>query len=155
VRLTAKIAAFLDEQPNEAIRNLRVDQKPYWDVERARVGNSRKVPVEVVVNGQAVARREIDADGQLRDETFDVQIDRSAWVALRILPSSHTNPVWVDVAGKPIRSRKSAEWAQKAVEVCWNAKVNRVRLEEQGEMKRAYDHARSEYKRLFAEGEDW
>ena len=155
VRLTAKIAALLPEKPNEAIRKLRVDQKPYWDVERARVGNSQKVPVEVIVNGQAVARREIDADGQLRDEAFDVPIERSAWVALRILPSSHTNPVWVEVAGKPIRSRKSAEWAMKSVEVCWNQKVNRVRLEEQGEMKRAYDHARAEYKRLFAEGEDW
>ncbi len=155
VRLTAKIAALLPEKPNEAMRKLRVDQKPYWDVERARVGNSQKVPVEVIVNGQAVARREIDADGQLRDEAFEVPIERSAWVALRILPSSHTNPVWVEVAGKPIRSRKSAEWAMKSVEVCWNQKVNRVRLEEQGEMKRAYDHARAEYKRLFAEGEDW
>jgi len=155
VKLTARIAAFLDEQPNEAIRKLRVDQKPYWDVERSRVGNSRKVPVEVVVNGVAVARREIEANGELRDEKFDVQIDRSAWVALRILPSSHTNPVWVDVAGKPIRSRKSAEWALASVEQCWRQKLGRVRLEEQGEMKRAYDHARAEYKRLLGEGEDW
>ena len=65
--MTAKVAAFLEEQPNEAIRKLRYDQKPYWDVERARIGNSRKVPVEVVVNGRAVDRKEIDADGQLRD----------------------------------------------------------------------------------------
>jgi hypothetical protein len=52
------------------------------------------------VNGSSRGAPGIDArDGQIRDETFDVQIDRSAWVALRILPSSHTNPVWVDVAG--------------------------------------------------------
>ena len=28
-----------------------LDQKPYWDVERARIGQSRKVKVEVIVNG--------------------------------------------------------------------------------------------------------
>ena len=155
VKLTARIAARLDETPNEELRQKRVDQKPYWDVERARVGNTRTVPVEVIVNGVAVARREIQADGELRDEAFDVNIERSAWVALRILPSSHTNPVWVTVAEQPIRSRKSAEWALKAVEQCWTQKVNRVRLSEQGEMKRAYDHARVEYRRLLAESQDW
>ena len=155
VRLTARIAARLDEKPNEVLRQKRLDQKPYWDVERARVGNTRTVAVEVIVNGVAVAKREIAADGELRNEAFDVPIERSAWVALRILPSSHTNPVWVTVAGHPIRSRKSAEWALKAVEQCWTQKVDRVRLSEQGEMKRAYDHARTEYQRLLAEGQDW
>ena len=155
VKLTARIAARLDETPNEELRQKRVDQKPYWDVERARVGNTRTVPVEVIVNGLVVARREIQADGELRDEAFDVNIERSAWVALRILPSSHTNPVWVTVAEQPIRSRKSAEWALKAVEQCWTQKVDRVRLSEQGEMKRAYDHARVEYRRLLAESQDW
>ncbi len=155
VQLTARIAARLDETPNEEIRQKRPDQKPYWDVERARVGNTRTVPVEVIVNGQAVARREIVADGQLRDEAFEVKIDRSAWVALRILPSSHTNPVWVNVGKQPIRSRRSIEWALKSVEQCWTQKVNRVRLAEQGEMKRAYDHARAEYRRLLGEAQDW
>jgi len=155
VKLTARIAARLDEQPNEELRQKRADQKPYWDVERARVGNTRTVPVEVIVNGQAVARRDIVADGELRDEAFEVPIERSAWVALRILPSSHTNPVWVTVGDQPIRSRKSAEWAIKAVEQCWTQKVNRVRLTEQGEMKRAYDHARAEYRRLLGEAQDW
>jgi len=155
VKLTARIAARLNEQPNEELRQKRADQKPYWDVERARVGNTRTVPVEVIVNGQAVARRDIVADGELRDEAFEVPIERSAWVALRILPSSHTNPVWVTVGDQPIRSRKSAEWAIKAVEQCWTQKVNRVRLTEQGEMKRAYDHARAEYRRLLGEAQDW
>ena len=155
VKLTARIAARLNEQPNEELREKQVDQKPYWDVERARVGNTRTVPVEVIVNGQAVARRDIVADGELRDEVFEVPIERSAWVALRILPSSHTNPVWVTVGDQPIRSRKSAEWAIKAVEQCWTQKVNRVRLTEQGEMKRAYDHARAEYRKLLAEAQDW
>src|SRR4030088_2462417 len=44
VKITASAAALLDETPNEAIRKLRVDQKPFWDVERARIGNPRTVP---------------------------------------------------------------------------------------------------------------
>jgi hypothetical protein len=152
VKVTANVAAFLEQQPDEAIHKLRYDQKPYWDVERARIGNSRKVPVEVVVNGRAVARKEIDADGELRNVTFDIPIERSSWVCLRILPSSHTNPVWVTVEGKPVRaSRRSAQWLREAVDVCFRQKVGRVRLTEQGEMVRAYDHARAEYDRLIAE----
>ncbi|MEZ5354452.1 MAG: CehA/McbA family metallohydrolase [Bryobacteraceae bacterium] len=151
VKLTAKVAALLDAKADPALQSKRADQKPYWDIERSRIGATAKVPLEVIVNGEVVARREIDADGQLRDQSFDIKIDRSAWVALRILPSSHTNPIWVEVAGQPVRSKASAEWCLKAVEVCWNQKLNRVRLTEQGEMKRAYDHARSEYKRLLAD----
>jgi hypothetical protein len=152
VKLTAKAAAFLEPQPVESIRKLRYDQKPYWDVERARIGNTRKVPVEAVVNGQVVARQEIEADGSLRDVTFTVPVERSSWVCLRVLPSSHTNPVWVTVDGKPVRaSRRSAKWLREAVDVCFRQKVGRVRIEEQGEMKQAYDHARRTYDRLIAE----
>jgi hypothetical protein len=155
VEVTASVAAFLEEQPDDAIRKLRYDQKPYWDVERARLGNSRRVPVELVVNGRAVARKEIEADGKLSDVSFRVPIEQSSWVALRILPSSHTNPVWVTVGGKPVRaSKKSAQWLREAVDVCFRQKVGRVRLTEQGEMIRAYDHARTTYDRLIAESVD-
>ena len=128
VKVTAKVAAFLEEQPDEAIRKLRYDQKPYWDVERARIGNSRKVPVEVVVNGRAVERKEIDADGKLRDVAFNVPVQQSSWICLRILPSSHTNPVWVTVDKKAVRaSKRSAQWLREAVDVCFRQKVGRVR----------------------------
>ena len=55
VSVTLRAAAHLDAQPNEAIRRARYDEKPYWDVERARIGDTRQVPVEIVVNG-AVGR---------------------------------------------------------------------------------------------------
>jgi hypothetical protein len=152
VHVTAKAAAFLEERPDTAFRNLRYDQKPYWDIERSRIGEGRKVPVEVVVNGQVVDRVEIVADGKMSDVSFRVPIQRSSWVALRILPSSHTNPVWVTVEGKPVRaSKRSAQWLRQAVDVCFRQKVGRVRLEEHGEMIRAYDHARSTYDRLIGE----
>jgi hypothetical protein len=152
VKITAKVAAYLNPQPDESIRKLRYDQKPYWDVERARIGNSRKVPVEVVVNGRSVKQQEIEADGQLRDIAFTVPVERSSWIALRVLPSSHTNPIWVTVAGQPVRaSKKSAQWLREAVDVCYRSKIGRVRLEEQGELGRAYDHARTTYDRLIKE----
>ncbi len=152
VKVMAKVAALLDETPNVEVRNRRYDQKPYWDLERSRVGNTNRVPVELVVNGQVVATKEVVADGQIRDLSFDVPIARSSWVALRILPSSHTNPVWVMVGDKPVRaSRKSAEWCLAAVDRCYQQKVGRVRLEERGEMERAYEHARKEYRRLISE----
>ncbi|MBM3734704.1 MAG: hypothetical protein FJW39_02870 [Acidobacteria bacterium] len=151
VKLSAKVAALLDETPDESIRSRRADQKPYWDLERSRIGNTRKVPLEVLVNGEPVIRREIDADGVSRDMTFDVKIDRSSWVALRVLPSSHTNPVWVTVDGKGVRSRPSAEWLLTAVEKCYQQKLGRIRLNERGDFEQAYNHAREAYKRLLAE----
>jgi hypothetical protein len=108
--------------------------------------------VELVVNGRAVERTEIEADGELRDVSFTVPIQQSSWVTLRILPSSHTNPIWVTVGGKPVRaSKQSAQWLRQAVDVCFRQKVGRVRLTEQGEMIRAYDHARKTYDRLITE----
>ena len=151
VKVTAKVAALLGEKPDDVIRNRRVDQKPYWELERARMGNTRKVPLELLVNGNVVATQEVVADGAMRDVAFDVKIDKSAWVALRILPSSHTNPVWVTVADKPIRVKDSIEWCLAAVEKCFNQKIGRIRLTEQGEMKTAYDEAKAVYQGLLKE----
>lgn len=152
VKVTAKVAARLDEKADPKFRNLRVDQKPYWDIERARLGTSREVAVECLVNGEAVARQNLLADGTQRDVSFDVKIDQSSWVALRILPSAHTNPVFVEVGGQPIRaSRRSLEWCLKGVEQCWSQKEKFLKGAEAGEAKAAYDHARAIYRQRLAE----
>jgi len=154
VRFTA--AAFLETaEPtpeSEAIRARRWDEKPYWHLERARVGNSREVPVEVIVNGTPVARRMLVADGHREPMEFEIDIPRSAWVAVRILPSVHTNPVWVEVAGKPVRaSRASAQWCLDAVDVCWQAKRGNIREAEREAAAQAYEQAREAYRRALAE----
>ena len=150
--IRVKAAAMLNPMPDPKFHNLRYDEKPYWDVERARIPNTREVPVEVIVNGEPVAKKTIPADGQVRDLEFAVPISRSSWIALRILPSSHTNPIFVVVDGKPIRaSRASAEWCLNAVNQCWTQKAPRIRDSERVEALRAYDHARDVYKRLLAE----
>jgi hypothetical protein len=153
-KVTVKAAALLDAQPNESIRQLRYDEKPYWDIERARVGTSREVPVEIVVNGQRAAVQNLLADGKIRTLTFDVPLDRSSWIAARILASAHTNPVFAIVGGKPIRaSRQSAEWCLNAVNQCWTQKARQIRASEIDAARKAYDHAREVYRQRMAESE--
>jgi hypothetical protein len=152
VHVTANVAALLEDSPNEAVRKLPYDQKPYWDLERARIGNSRTVPLELIVNGVAVAKTEIVADGKQRPVSFDTNIGQSSWVALRILPSSHTNPIFVIVNSKPIRaSRQSAEWCLKAVDQCWTQKSRQIRESERIQAEQAYELARRAYRERLAE----
>jgi hypothetical protein len=155
VEIKAKVAALLEPKPTpatEKIRKTPLDKKPYWDIERARLGDTRKVPVEVVVNGRAAARKEIVADGSEQEVTFRVPIAASSWVALRIFPSSHTNPVFVLVGNKPIRaSKRSAEWCLKAVDQCWEQKKKAIRKEEQAAAEKAFEQARTAYRKILAE----
>ncbi len=152
VKVTVNAAAYLAETPNETIRKLPYDEKPYWDVERARIGNSREVPVELVVNGQVVAKKTIVADGVVHTVEFEVPVGESSWIAARVLPAAHTNPVFVLVDGRPIRaSRRSAEWCFNAVNQCWTQKAPRMSAQDQSAAREAYDHAREVYKKLIAE----
>jgi hypothetical protein len=155
-KVSFDVAAFLpDAKPTratEAIRNRRLDQKPYWHIERSRLGQTRNVKVEVIVNGRSVRDIPVAADGSVSTRSVDIEIPHSSWVAVRIFPSVHTNPVFVEVAGKPIRaSRKSAEWCLQAVDVCWNAKSPNIRAGERDEAKAAYDKARDVYAAVLRE----
>ena len=155
VEVSVKVAALLDPTPNPNLRDRPLDQKPYWNIERARIGDSRQVPVELIVNGYPVERREIVADGGITPLSFNTRIERSSWVALRIFPSSHTNPVFITVEGKPVRaSRKSAEWCLKGVDVCWEKKSPRIRSEELAQAREAYETARRTYRKIAAEAFD-
>jgi hypothetical protein len=152
VSVTLRAAAYLPVLPNEAIRSTPLDQKPYWDIERARVANSRMVPVEIVVNGKPVAKQEIEADGRIHDLKFTVPITESSWIAARVIPAAHTNPIFALVGGQPVRaSRRSAEWCLNAVNQCWTQKAPRISARELGDAKKAYDHARDVYRRLIQE----
>src|SRR5437764_264422 len=148
VHVTARVAARLDEARNPDLRARNYAQQPYWHIERARIGDSREVPVEVIVNGYPVAQRVIVADGKQQDVAFDVPIERSSWVALRILASSHTNPVFVVVGGKPIRaSRRSAQWCLDGVDKCWSQKKAFIQSSEKEDALQAYEHERPAYRR--------
>lgn len=151
VKISARVAARLNEQPNPDLQKRPFAQKPYWDIERARIDNSRTVPVELIVNGYAVARKTIEADGNMRPIEFNVALEKSSWVALRILPSSHTNPIFVLVDDKPIRDQRSAQWCLESVDQCWSQKERFIRQNELADARAAYEHARVTYRRLIQE----
>src|SRR6184192_1255889 len=145
----------LFRKPLGAIRDRAYSQRPFWHIERARIGSTREVAVEIVVDGKAVARKNIVADGQVRDLEFDAPVERSSWIAARILPSSHTNPIFVILNGKPMRPlRASAEWCLAAVDQCWTQKAPKISARELGDARQAYDHAREVYRKLVAESEN-
>ena len=155
VRAAARVACLLPAQP---IRDTRSEPqsrfRSAWTPEHARVGDSREVTVEVVVNGRPLASRRLVADGTVHDFAFDVAIDRSSWIALRILGSAHTNPIFVLVGGRPIRaSRRSAEWCVKAVDQCWSQKSRRMGGSAREAAVVAYDQARARYRQILSECE--
>ncbi|HEY6990884.1 MAG TPA: CehA/McbA family metallohydrolase [Bryobacteraceae bacterium] len=152
VHATVRVAAMLDQNPHRDLQALPYDQKPYWSVERARIGDTREVPVELVVNGKVVARKQVVADGSVHDVAFDVPVAESSWVAARILPAAHTNPIFVIVNKKPIRaSRESAHWCLNAVHQCWTQKAPHIGADQQAAARAAYEHAEEVYRRLEAE----
>jgi hypothetical protein len=155
VTFTARVSAFLppgQDSVAAAVAARGAAERPYWSLLRARTGRGRTVPVELVVNGVPVARREIEADGAWREVTFTHRVDRSSWAALRIYPSAHTNPIFVLVGDRPVRaSRRSAEWLRAAVDQAWAMKSPRIREAERPAARAAYDRARAVYDRRAAE----
>ncbi len=151
IQMTVNAAALLGEK---AAPGARMNPSSFWDLERARIGSSRDVSVEVIVNGKSVQKEALLADGTMRPLSFEVPIERSSWVALRVYPSSHTNPIFVLVRDKPIRaSRRSIEWCLKSVDQCWSQKEHTIAPAEMQDAADAYEHARDTYRRHLAEAE--
>lgn len=159
IKVEALIAARLDPE-----RDARVDKylaspihviSPTWHLERARIEKTRDVPVDLVVNGVTVDSATILADGTPRALSFNTNLARSSWVALRILPSSHTQPVFVSVDRKPIRaSKRSAEWCRACVDKLWEVKSPFIRDSERPAAQEAYDHARKTYDAIIEQCEE-
>ncbi|MGW7684001.1 CehA/McbA family metallohydrolase [Kribbella sp. NPDC054772] len=148
VKVSATVAAWLPEDPPAA----RGVGKPVysapvgWHLERSRIGQSRNVLVEVLVNGVPVGSQELLADGNEQAVEFDVDLERSSWVALRILRSVHTQPIFVEIGGRPIRaSRRSAQWLHDSVDALWEAKSGFIRETERTAAREAYDAAQATY----------
>jgi hypothetical protein len=149
----ASVTAILPEQQTvggAAIAQRPLTDQPYWHIERARIGSSQKVPVELIVNGRAVDTVEITADGQWKDIRFNYTINGSSWIALRLYPSSHTNPVFVLLDNQPIHELKSAEWCRQAVDQCWKMKQGNIRSGERADAEAMYNKARQVYDSIIS-----
>ncbi len=154
LKVTARVAVLLPEVQDEdalTIVQRPLDRQPYWNVERARIGKSRKVNVELIVNGIAVDTLEILADGTWKNISFDHLVNSSSWVALRVFPAAHSNPIFVLVNNKPIHIAKSAEWCRDALDQCWKMKQPGIRAEERAAAKELYDKARKIYQEIIDE----
>ena len=155
LKISVRSAAKLAVEARDDIRNRPLSAQPYWHVERARIGDSNKVPVELIVNGEVVERREIVGDGSIQDLQFSYRPTRSCWVAMRIFPTVHTNPIFVEVDRQPIRaSKRSAQWCLDAVDVCWEQKSPRIRESERDEAAKAFEGARDAYRKILDESYD-
>jgi hypothetical protein len=156
VDVTATVVARVEPEPTEETEALRLRGSRAgswgWHLERARIAGTREVAVELVVNGTAVDRVPITADGASRPVRFHAVIERSSWVALRVMPSGHTHPVFVQVAGKPVRaSRRSAEWCRACVDKIWEVKAPFMRESDREAASEAFDHAREAYGKIAVE----
>ncbi len=155
VKFSTSVAALLEKEQTKLtkeIKGRRLDEKPYWHIERCRIGDSRNINVELIVNGESVATKEVKADGEMTSIDWEIDIKESSWAAVRILPSLHSNPIFIEVDGKPVRANlKSAQWCREAVDVCWNSKKSQIRKSEQEAAKAAYDQSAKTYDMIIAE----
>ena len=150
VRATVRAACLLPEKPAQA-GPPNPDQQPFWTPEHARLAGSRDVTVEAILNGHPVARQRITADGAPHEAAFEIPIATSGWIAVRILGSAHTNPIFVIIGGRPIRaSKRSAEWCINGVDQCWSQKSPRINRAVRQTAQLAYDQARARYRQILS-----
>lgn len=148
VTIRARAVANLPAQQDStgaAIASRALDEQPYWHLERARIGKTRRVKVALIVNGEPVDSQVIEADGTWKNISFTRRVEASSWIALRIYPSVHTNPFYVEVDGSPVRVLESARWCRKAVDQCWKMKRPQIREPERAAAAEAYEAARKVY----------
>ena len=102
-----------------------------------------------------VQSKDVPADDQTHDVTFDLPVEQSSWVAIRHFPQMHTNPVNVIVGGKPIRaSRASARWCTGTIEQLWKVRGPGIKAEERAEAEKTFQKALEIYKKIAEEAAD-
>lgn len=149
----ALVAARLEPEPLRDRLDLS-QRLNGWHIENARIGETREVPVELIVNGLPLDRVTLVADGTPQAIEFSVHLARSSWIALRILPSAHTHPIFAEVGGRPIRaSKRSARWCRACVDKLWEVNSSFIRESEQAAATGAFDHARQAYDGILRECE--
>jgi len=155
VRVGGTLRVRLDATPPADLADIgqRPDYlDPMWHLERARVPGTRTVRAEMIVNGRVVAVQDIIADGRPQRFVRRLTLEHSSWVALRIMPGLHTNPVFVEIAGQPIRGpRSSADWCLASLAKIQSMQLPQIRSEEREAARAAYEAARARFTAIRAE----
>lgn len=108
--------------------------------------------VELIQNGRVVGRSRVPADGREHELEFEVEVERSSWLALRQFPELHTNPVNVLIGSEPIRaSRESALWCAESVQLLWENRSRHIAEPERAAARAAYDRAQAVYQQRARE----
>ena len=103
--------------------------------------------VELVVNGQVVESKKVQCDGAEHTIEFNAKIEKSSWLALRIFPHLHTNPMEVFVEDQPIRaSADSARWCVAVIEQLWAQRERSIAPDQRIEARRTFDRAIEKYR---------
>ncbi|MEQ1830757.1 MAG: CehA/McbA family metallohydrolase, partial [Pirellula sp.] len=106
-----------------------------------------KRDVELIVNGQSVQSQTIECTGDERVVEFTVDIVQSSWIALRVFPHLHTNPIDIIVDDKPIRASKaSARWCVETIEQLWAQREKNIATRERTEAKATFQSAIEVYR---------
>jgi hypothetical protein len=151
LKISANVAAYLPEKPLDSIQKAQLIN--YWNIEWGRVGESRNVQVELIINGKPVDTVVVVADGKINKVNFNYDADRSCWAALRVWGSSHSNPIFIIVDDKPIHEKQSAEWCRNAVDQCWKMKSPNMKANDRAQAQVVYEKAREIYESIIKETE--
>jgi hypothetical protein len=147
IAVSASLAISLD-----ATRAGSAEPRSGWNVENARIADTRLVNVEAVVNGRVAATKTITADGSEQNVDFSLPIQQSSWVAIRIKGAAHTNPVFVLVDNMPVRaSRASVEWIMRSLLEAYEATNPRWTEKESANAHAAYEYSYAVYQKILAE----
>jgi hypothetical protein len=109
------------------------------------------VKVELVVNGYPVASQTLSETGESKTVEFETEITTSSWIAIRAFPHAHTNPIWITINDRPIRSKPSLEWMLQSVDQCWKQKERTYAEAELPAARALYESARTHYRKRLAE----
>jgi len=127
-------------------------ESPLGTAQGGQLPKGNKRLVELIVNGRVVASQEVTADDKEHDLAFQIEIDKSSWVALRHFPQMHTNPVEVIVEQKPIRaSRQSAMWCVGVIEQLWKVRGPGIKESERADAERVFQWAILRYQKIAEE----
>jgi hypothetical protein len=101
---------ILDFLPGETIR---LDAPGELPVKAGATFTAAIDRLEVMWNGEVVARGELAADKLSATVNAAVKAGRSGWIGVRVIAGrfqAHSSPVYVEVAGKPAGSKADAEY---------------------------------------------
>ena len=159
--LVEAVVAFAPETPLSVAQGLRAapaGRRMSGDTVRLHgprpqdvvLGGTREV--EIVVNSAVVATAKVPADGRKHALRFEIPIEESSWVALRHFPQLHTNPVDIQIGGRPIRaSRESALWLAESVDLLWKNRSHFIAEAERQDAREAYQRAAALYREIANE----